>query len=763
MVNRMFLTFISLLVCVAAIGAIDDPGIPDTVWADETQIDPGQQAVIPIYFYNDEQLSSFSVPMSWNSPDILLDSFSYVDGRADFIAWKPNSIDTLGQKAIFGAIAVGEGFIEPGTGMAVTVYINIPSGIADQVVDFVFPDEGDLIFSTADGQAFIPQGKAWRLIIGEPPIPPALDLVPDSMHFEGTIGYPDPPSQVLTVKNDGDGELYWTCTATEPWIITSPSSGSAPSVISIRPDINGLTEGVYVDTVIVTSDDADNSPQYLVVVLDLIKLPPIIEYDPVSFFISAVQGGANPDDEVLEIWSDVPGSDLNWTISNSESWLSPSPASGSSGESTILSFDITGLAYGIHYDTVVISDPNAENDPQKVPVTLQVVSDLPILSFSYDTVIAVVPLETTSDSVSVLIYNNGEGSLTYTASESTNRISSLSPASGTAPQVMTIYVSPFKLDVGDYLDSILVTSPEAVNSPRYLYVLTRVSENPATLVVFPNQLTFTYYECWQGPDYVGQMNSFQVLNTSGSGDMEWSLEYNSEWMTVSPESGINTADKIMISATLVEEVTDLMELGTYYDTITVYAPYARNSPKEIEVRLDIIPGVETPELVVGNTSVSLTAQEVFGPRVNPFVLDAVYNNYPGCMDYTIEEDIDWLNPLVTEGDAPAQIWAGIDGGLIEYGIYNDSFFVNSATASNIPIKVDIELKVWRLHGDNNWDNSLNIVDVHYLLLYLFFGGPGPQPAMWVGDVNCDALVNITDAHFLVNWLFFGGDEPCGNP
>lgn len=63
-------------------------------------------------------------------------------------------------------------------------------------------------------------------------------------------------------------------------------------------------------------------------------------------------------------------------------------------------------------------------------------------------------------------------------------------------------------------------------------------------------------------------------------------------------------------------------------------------------------------------------------------------------------------------------------------------------------------------GDMNADDSgPNIVDVSYLVTYLFAGGP-PPPVEEIADINGgDGVLNIVDLTYLVNYLFGGGPDP----
>jgi len=63
-------------------------------------------------------------------------------------------------------------------------------------------------------------------------------------------------------------------------------------------------------------------------------------------------------------------------------------------------------------------------------------------------------------------------------------------------------------------------------------------------------------------------------------------------------------------------------------------------------------------------------------------------------------------------------------------------------------------------GDLNHDgNSGNILDLNWIIDYIFRGGPTPAP-MQAGNVNCQPGVNTVDLNYLVNRIFRDGPPPC---
>lgn len=625
---------------------------------------------------------------------------------------------------------------------------------------------GDFVFSDIAGYTYPPLtfwsegGRCYPVKKEGAASPPFIILNPTQIGVTGIIGSLT-PSASITVTNGGIGTMNWTATNQESWLSLVPDNGVNNGEIDLVFDLTGLDEGQYFDTVVVSSPDAVNSPQKVPVVMNVEILPPVIEYEPSDFFVSAIVGGPNPPDQYLHIWNDVPGAELAWSVMNSEPWLTLTPPAGVSHDSVTLQYDITGVPYGIYYDTIVITDPEAINSPQYVPVTLQLVSDLPVIAFDPEMLHVIVPLGTILDPVPVTVYNDGEGVMTFEASESCQWIMGISPASGTAPQQVYLDFKTFTMAEGDYYCSVIFTSPEAINSPKSLFVHLHVTADPAIIDLIPDPVIINRYECWQGLDVEFEEETkeyyiFEILNR-GSDPMDWWLTHTADWNTPTPTSG---TDFQVVRMEL--RNTRTMPAGSYVDTFVVYSNDALNSPETLLVTLNIIPGDETPEIYVSDSVFTIPAQEVYGP-LGPFSpITTVFNVNPGCMEFTVENDNPWLFFIDSLYSAPEEVVGLVVIGGYTYGLYEDEIFIN-AEATNSPFRIKTNLIVWRYRGDVNWDNRVNIADVVYLINMVFHFGPPPYPEMRVGDVNCDGNVNIPDAVYLMNQIFYYGPEPCGTP
>jgi len=763
-----------MMVTVGSAGAdTDGLGAPDTVDL-VVSVTPhaagGQmQLQLDLYVFNDSNnVYGATMGFDWDNPNLQMDS-AVPSALGDMFEIGPffyenNDINltNANQRFLFGGSKMFGAGIPPGDTRRLwaSYYFTLSSWtVTDSIVIDTVNYSSSTVYKFVGGQGvgdYFPYYTG-REVVHDPDYVEPVNLVvtPDSLHFSSVEGGSNPVAQTFQVATDGD-PVFFQLIEDADWLIVTPIQGTTVKTINVSVNTIGLPAAWYVDTIEVVSSGAANSPQHVVVTLHIEPPAPQIVVDPSEFFFNAIAGGDNPAPKTLTI-TNASASVLNWSVTNSESWLALAPTSGVDSGDVTLTVDITGLVYDNYYDTIVVSDPTASNDPVMVPVNLSVGSDLPIIetdSAGY-TIIVKVPVDSIPNRT-VTVLNGGAGTLNFWLEEDSYRIIGLDPDSGTAPQAVDI---TFKIPGGsagnDYYDTIWVHSNEAINSPYPVELHFIYRENPAHLGVNVDSIGLPVYECSMGWMGVPPSRTFVVANYGGDSPMPIEIVYESEYFSVWPDTGTNSG-AFTVSANFLE-----LPVGVYLDTIMIVAPNADNSPRLLPVYYVVQSPTQTPQIYLPNKRYVIPTQENTGPTV-PAAME-IWNRYGGCMEWELADSIPWLYPGPLSGNVPATADLSINSSGFPFGEYEDTLLVTAASASNSPQKVSIRMRVWRFHGDNDYDGIIMIADLVYLVDYMFNNGPQPQPQLHVGDLTCDLIINIDDLVYLVDYMFLGGPIPCGNP
>ena len=62
-------------------------------------------------------------------------------------------------------------------------------------------------------------------------------------------------------------------------------------------------------------------------------------------------------------------------------------------------------------------------------------------------------------------------------------------------------------------------------------------------------------------------------------------------------------------------------------------------------------------------------------------------------------------------------------------------------------------------GDADNSGSMNLLDILYIINYLYKGGPAPEPDVLMADADCDGAISILDANYIIDYLYNGGSAP----
>ncbi|MFH1686172.1 MAG: hypothetical protein ABIE70_01465 [bacterium] len=773
---KLFLTLaaVALIFTAASPAIAQDEGVPDTV-ALEFSVVPDfttNQLLVQadLWVFNDgNNVQGAGMGFSWDNPNMQMDSAvasPVVTGGFEIgpFFYENSDINVTNANLRFlfgGAVMFGAGIPpDPNRRLWASYYFTMSGwNLGDEI------NIDTLQFSTSTTYKFVGPGGDYFPVWAGPlhhhdtaeVIPVNLIIIPDSMHFDATEGAGNPASQNIEFTTDGD-PVDFTVGESIPWAQVNPVLGTTPQTGLVSVNIGGLTAGSYIDSFSVTAPDADNSPQWVVLTLDLVEPPPEIAVNPDELFFNAVAGEANPDPKMLTI-TNAGGMVLNWSVSHSQSWLSPAPMSGTDSGAVTVSVDITGLSMGDYYDTIVVSDPAASNDPLLVPVNLSIGSDLPIIEVTPGFVPVIVQTPaTTIDPQTISLTNGGAGVFSFWFEENSPRIVGFNPATGSSPQDVEVLFDPAGgVYPQNFYDTVWVHSNEAINSPVPVVFWFHFTNDPAILTIIQDTLRLKVYECGMGYGHELPSATFFAYNLGGDNPVNLQLYFDStqEFFTLSNDIGVLPEE-----FTVYAQWTDV-PVGHYYDTIWVYAPKALNSPHMLIVdyfksEADQAPVIYLPK----NETVAIT-QENSGP--SPESNFEIWNSRGGCMDFVVVEDIPWLFLNDQEGTAPEAIKYRVNSSGFPLGTYIDTFFIYADGATNSPRPVKATMHVFRYYGDCDWNGEINIVDLVYLVNYMFNEGPAPMPWYTIGSMDCNPVVTIVDLIWLVDWMFNGGPKPCGNP
>ena len=199
-----------------------------------------------------------------------------------------------------------------------------------------------------------------------PSINPAIGASPTVFSFTATQGGANPAPQTLTISNTGGGTLSWSANETTPWLTLSTAGGTGNGSVTLTATTGSLPVGSNSGTV--TLSGGTGVAPVTVPVTFTIAAAPNITLNLSSLTYAATQGAANPTNQTVSLTTS--GGTLNWTVSDDVSWLTVSPASGSSNSTLTASVNTAGLATGTQAGTITVSAAGASSKTVNVTLTV---------------------------------------------------------------------------------------------------------------------------------------------------------------------------------------------------------------------------------------------------------------------------------------------------------------------------------------------------------------------------------------------------------
>jgi uncharacterized protein (TIGR03437 family) len=83
--------------------------------------------------------------------------------------------------------------------------------------------------------------------------PPVIAIAPSTLQFAYTIGGAVPAGKAIQVTKTGGGEFDWSASSSAPWLSATPTSGLAPSTLTVSVAPAGLGAGTYSGTITISA------------------------------------------------------------------------------------------------------------------------------------------------------------------------------------------------------------------------------------------------------------------------------------------------------------------------------------------------------------------------------------------------------------------------------------------------------------------------------------------------------------------------------
>lgn len=442
-------------------------GAENAIRFTNAQAQPGGLVTVDVIMENDLVLGAAVVPFRWTSPDLELLSITIVRDRFVGGLRDTSSIEGFGPQTgsilIYPKISIFDrGMVLPGVGVLARLLFQVSPGALDQTVrvDSIYQQIAENAwrrpeYSDLDGlQSIVPSVYHGEILVDDGVIAdPSLEVLPRSLDFTAVIGAQNPPSQSLTVLVGSVEPAHWQTSWKSSWLNVVPASGTTTGFPTVDVVLDGLGPGIYLDTILVYSPQAINSPYPVRVRLDVMRPAMSVSRERVT--LEAVTTPPTSSSESVRVEA-TDNAEIDWQAFWASDWLIVSSAGGVTPADIELAVDADLLVEGVYRDTIVISSAAASNAPRLVLVEATVVR--PRLTLPEGEVwITGFLSPPTVKSTSRPIHSDLDVPMDWTASWNSSWLL-LDPMAGTTPSLLMFYASIQGLAAGTYFDTVTLVA-----------------------------------------------------------------------------------------------------------------------------------------------------------------------------------------------------------------------------------------------------------------------------------------------------------------
>jgi len=406
--------------------------------------------------------------------------------------------------------------------------------------------------------------------------------------------------------------------------------------------------------VTVTATGAGNSPQTFPVTL-VVSSVPILSTTQTSMNFNFQIGQTAPQSQVLTLSST--GAPLNYTVAatstNCNNFLSATPTSGQTqvppGQpgQVVVSVNTTGITTPtVCTGTLTLTVPGSTNTPLTIPVTLNA-STTPLINVSQGAIAATAVAGTTSTVQQNIALTSTDltTALNFAAAAVTSPPGltwlTVTPNTGSTPNVLNVTLNPAGLPVGIYMGSIVVSSTSPNVPTQTIPVTFTIASGIITAV--PTTLSFTQPVGGTAP--ASQTIQLSGIPTGGTVGATATTFNGSGWLTVTA-SASGTLTVTANGSSLAQ--------GNYQGLVTVFVPGATPSPLYIPVSL-VVGNPQTLTFTPTSVTFNATPGSTTPPASQNIQLASTGGNVPYTATFAATSGGNFLTVTPASGNTPQQL------------------------------------------------------------------------------------------------------------
>jgi uncharacterized protein (TIGR03437 family) len=432
----------------------------------------------------------------------------------------------------------------------------------------------------------------------------------------------------------------------------APGTYTADILINTTADTTGAPLSIPV-TYTVT---ASNTPQLLV--------------SPGSLSFQFTPGGSTSASKSISLTASIGVLSYSASITSGNSYLSVSPASGSSPGSINVTANAGALSVGTYSGAVQVSASGVAAVTIPVTVTVGAVGGSGITAIPTSLIFDYIPGQSTPPSQTIQL--SSATPVSFNVSNVALYLP-VTPVEAETNATLTVTLNPSGLSAGTYFNNLQINS-----SGGTISIPITVNVGPSALLGLSQfSLGFTYPATSDSP-------LTQTFSVSGSPAVTFTATSQSPWLTITPSS-TTTPATVSVTAN-----PNGLPAGTLTGTILIGSTEARNSPATVYVTFQVNQAGQ-PVLSVAPAAVAFAYQS--GGIVPASQTVQISSNPPGAA-YTVSGfGASWLNVSQISSAGVTTATLSVNPAGLNAGVYTGSLLIAGDGISNSPVFVPVTLTV----------------------------------------------------------------------